>query len=187
MGVEKSIRLRTPAKKSLLIFQDFSAYASDHSFAAVDINSLPPDSYTYISSNAADSTPWLDHILASHDDSVSEVSVRYGHSTYDHLPVCCELKLLGNSQITPDESIVRSMSAGRGIAWDKANDYELESYKINLESMAINLWCCALYCDNGGSCQGEGHLNEICKAYDSIVEAVKISSLNLPQAQEPWP
>ena len=165
-------------------FQEFSAFASDHSFAMVDINSLPPDSYTYISSNAAVSTSWLDHILASHDDLVSDVSVRYGHSTYDHLPICCELKLLGNPQLKPDESILRSMSAGCGISWGKASDDELESYKMNLESMAINLWCSALSCDNGVSCQDEGHLNEISKVYDSLVEAVKISSLNLPQAQE---
>ena len=108
-------------------FQEFSAFASDHSFAMVDVNSLPPDSYTYISSNAAVFTSWLDHILALNDDLVSDVSVRYGHSTYDHLPICCELKLLGNPQITPDEPILRSMSVGYGISWDKASNVELET------------------------------------------------------------
>ena len=68
------------------------------------------------------------------------------------------------------------MSDGCGILWDKASDDELETYKMNLESMAINLWCSAL------SCLDEGHPNEISRVYDSLVEAIKISSLNLPQA-----
>ena len=55
---------------------------------------------------------------------------------------------------------------------------------MSLESMAVNLWCSTLSCANGASCQDEGHLYEICKAYDSLVEAIKIFSHDLPQAQE---
>ena len=105
-------------------------------------------------------------------------------STYDHLAICCELKLLGNPEITPDEPILRSMSDGWWILWDKASGDELETYKINIESMANNLWCSVLSCADGVSCPNEGHSNEISKVYNSLVEAIKISSLNLPQAQE---
>ena len=37
---------------------------------------------------------------------------------------------------------------------------------------------CSFLCE----CQEGGHLNEISNVYDSLVQAVKICSLNLPQA-----
>ena len=89
-----------------------------------------------------------------------------------------------NPQILPDEAILRSVSAGCGISWEKSINDELEIFKMNLESMAINFWCTAISCAEGVSCHDKVHLNEFSMVYDCLSEAVKISSLNLRQAQE---
>ena len=84
-------------------------------------------------------------------------------------------------QILPTASDMFTMKEG---IVEKASDDELENYKNNLETIEKCLWCSALSSSNGNSCQEQSHLNETSDVFDTLVEAVNISSLNLPQVQE---
>ena len=70
-------------------FNEFSDVAVDHFLCTADINGLPARSYTYISPNASAATSWFDHILSSRHSLVSNISILYGHSAYDHIALCC--------------------------------------------------------------------------------------------------
>ena len=57
------------------------------------IDRLPSDSYTYMSRNQICSTNWLwlDHVITSKNDIVTNVYNLYGYTIEDHIPVKFEL------------------------------------------------------------------------------------------------
>ena len=111
-----------------------------------DIKGLPANSYTYISLNASAATSWLDHILSSNPSLVYNISFLYGHSAFDHIPLCCVLELpdyLNLTNFTPfcNEDVAN-------ILWEKASESQLENYTGNLEFIALRLWSPVLSCSN---------------------------------------
>ena len=58
-----------------------------------NINSIPSNSYTYVSPNCTASTSWLDHMIAFWDNLISEISIIFGHTIHDHVSLFCKLSL----------------------------------------------------------------------------------------------
>ena len=61
-------------------------------FSIVDFENLDSNSFTnYISS--FNTTSWLDHIVASDNNLISDISVHYGQSFFDHIPISFKVHL----------------------------------------------------------------------------------------------
>ena len=74
-------------------FKEFSKFVNDFSLNAADIRSLPEDTHTYVSRNNNCSTSWLDHLVVTNTNLVSSISVMYGDTFEDHIPLQFALSL----------------------------------------------------------------------------------------------
>ena len=68
---------------------ELSDFTNDYNFKFADITNLPIDSFTFYSS-ANDVVSWIDHILVSDLDIVSNIQIRKDLTISDHFPISCE-------------------------------------------------------------------------------------------------
>ena len=74
-------------------------FIESNSFVINDF-SLPIDTFTYLSP-AHNSTSWLDHIISTSDLNISNISIKYDISLYDHFPLCADISIPVNTGSYP--------------------------------------------------------------------------------------
>ena len=67
---------------------------TDNSLIIIDKESLPGDTYTYVSS-AWGTISWLDHVVCTYDtkDCITDIKVMYASIVSDDHPVLCTVTL----------------------------------------------------------------------------------------------
>ena len=90
------------------------------------INNIPLSSYTYISPNCTASTSWLNHVLASRDNLISEISNIYGHTVHGHVPLFCKLCLPNATVRVVSEPV--QLSNRKNIVWHEASKAQIKTY-----------------------------------------------------------
>ena len=154
-------------------------FCIDNSFCIVDVDTLPTDTYTYVSYSWG-TTSWLDHVLCTGDAKhcTSNLEVRYECVLLDHHPV------LGNIDI----NIITACHADNGrvvipiIKWDKlpvnaVQEYEL---KIKVGVDGINIPD-GVKCINP-NCRLPSHANYLNTFHDCITTVLIESSAGLENA-----
>ena len=114
-------------------FYDFDATNS----LMTDINNLPLSSYTCISPNCTASTSMIDHVLASRDEFIIEISVIYGHTMHNHIPLFSKLSLL-NATVRV-VSVPAQLSKTENIIWEEASRPQIKPYASHLDSLPSKL------------------------------------------------
>ena len=158
-------------------FKEFSDFAATHSLIMSDIHNLPLSSYTYISPNCTASTSWLDHVLASRDNLISEISIIYGYTMHDHIPLFCKLSL-PNATVRvlsePDQ-----LSDRENIVWEEASRAQIKAYASHLDSLASKLWSPVLSCSDI-MCTSVEHKSDIAQLYEFLIDSMKVASSVIP-------
>ena len=90
-------------------------FIESNSFIINDFN-LPIDTSTYLSP-AHNSTSWLDHIISTSDLNISNISIKYDISLYDHFPLCADISIPVNTGQLPSSCTLISDF----IDWPKFN------------------------------------------------------------------
>ena len=158
-------------------FSDIVRFAAEFNLHINDISMLPSDSYTYISSNYACSTSWLDHILSSSRDLVSNPKILYGTTVYDHIPVSFNLKVPHFRQMNFDVPVVDEDRLK--INWEKINDEHISDYAFTLDNLCQTIFHDVLLC-NVDSCQALDHKSDLDGLYEKILDCIFLASTCFP-------
>ena len=121
---------------------------------------LPNDTFTYLCP-AKDSTSWLDHIFASKPAAkrLTNISVDYNSSIYDHFPLCFEY-------VFPVEQLfVKKMEVKieKMVNWNKVNEKDKTKISSKIEDMIKQTQCIeeeVFYCTNV-NCNDPKHVEYI--------------------------
>ena len=159
-------------------FAEYNEFANGHSLFLDDINFLPPETYTYISPNSSASTSWLDHVLTSNSDIISDIYVMYGFSFDDHIPIVFQINI-PNAITEIDSFISETINDFNPIIWDKVSEIDIENFRDDLDNLSINFWEECLSC-NVSNCQSEVHRLQLENIYECLTEALLLCSENFP-------
>ena len=147
-------------------------FCQDNNYQIADIQLLPSDSYTYVSS-AWGSKSWLDHVVVSQDllDSIQKISIHYDLSDDDHIPLSVEIN---EADIPEIEAHVNNVDFK--LNWEKLSsrecDHYLELTDVFLDTISIPR---AVYCTNI-NCEDVCHRTEINTFYEEIVACLTRAS-----------
>ena len=81
-------------------FNIFEIQMLDHSLSFCDVIHLNASSFTYINQNSSAAANWLDHIVCSNSELVSQLKILYDDSLNDHMPIYCEIAIPCNNSET---------------------------------------------------------------------------------------
>ena len=101
-------------------------FIESNSFIINDF-SLPIDTFTYLSP-AHNSTSWLDHIISTSDLNISNISIKYDISLYDHFPLCADISIPVNTGQLPSFCTLISDF----IDWPKFNQAAADDFNSKL-------------------------------------------------------
>jgi hypothetical protein len=156
-------------------YAELETLCCQNSLSIHDTEVLPDSSYTYISS-AHGTTSWLDHIVTTPNgkSSISNTSILYGVTYYDHLPMLIEIA----SNITP-VCIPRVASELFTFNWEKASSQDLINYFNCSGSLLseIKLPIDVLTCVDS-NCTNKKHVTLLDKFYCDIVKSLTQSAEN---------
>ena len=160
-------------------FNEFKLFMDTFDLKCKDIDNLPIDSYTYISSNLNCSTSWIDHTIVSNSSITDNHSIMYGTTFYDHIPIMFDIIL---PCIYTPMNHCRSKYNSKPIVyydWNRATDLNLEEYCEFLETLSDDIMQNHLFCRKN-NCSIDGHRIEISNTYDKIIDCIEIASSILP-------
>ena len=158
-------------------YREFSNFASSHSLITSDINSLPPDSFTYVSRSSECATSWLDHALCSNGNILRNFEIMYGFTFEDHIPLYFELHVDSGPHY-PNESPPPYLE-GNFIAWDKLTEYDVEMYAEYLEEFSMSFIHDSLMCREN-NCNNQNHIENLDKIYSIILDHINDASIFFP-------
>ena len=90
------------------------------------------------SHNSTALTSWIDQILNSNSNLVSNLEISYGDWCQDHIPFHCELNMNYPVEYTFDEP-TKTSNLKAGIFWDQVTDDQIYLYRISLDDISIDL------------------------------------------------
>ena len=133
---------------------------------------LPVDTFTYLSPSH-NTTSWLDHVLASSHDLITDVSVVYDKTIYDHFPLRVLLNL--NTVIVTKPFPVRNININSFTDWAKMTTGDVQKYQSLVSHYISNISNEALMCKTL-SCCSESHKLQLNEAYESLITILLKSS-----------
>ena len=155
-------------------FSYFKEFLQSQSLFAADIDQLPIDSHTYISSNTSCSTNWLDHIVTSNNNIIKNINIMYGFCFEDHIPISFNLiinKIVSkNATDTINESSILYL-----VEWNKLSDNDICTYKDNLDYFLNDYNNDALMCEKT-NCDLPHHRQSLNLAYEFLTDCIHESS-----------
>ena len=153
-------------------FRDFSKFCEDNSFLTVDIDFLPSESYTYVSSNDACSSSWLDHICCSNLDMVRNPLIMYGQTVYDHIPISFDLGVPIAVRWVEERLFLPVVS---NIKWDALTAADKQIYSYTLDELCLEINYDALNCIDP-NCISECHRIDLAKLYVELMDCMDIAA-----------
>ena len=143
--------------------------AKQFSLNFCDISNLSPDTYTYISENSSCSTSWIDHILSSDEDMLSEIEVLYGDTFSDHIPIKFKLRMPANCQVSPVRLPPKSQDPL--VAWSKATNVNINNYSFVLDTLVGDFLNDAIICHDE-KCENISHKKNIENLYEILKKCI---------------
>ena len=159
-------------------FNQLKSFCEGNSLFASDIDNLPENSYSYVSSNATCSTSWLDHVLSSNLAITANHKILYGFTVYDHIPICFDLILpaqlcLQFFDYKPPSSI------NNNVNWDKVTVFDRQNYCTILDSLILEISPDVFICRKD-VCHDVNHINDLNDIYNDILECISLATSYLP-------
>ena len=159
-------------------YNEILKFAAENSLNIFDVENLPSDSYTYISSNFSCSSSWLDHLLCSNSDFISNVSILYGITFFDHIPLRFTVNL--PLQFVVTNSVVQAPQIDScWINWDSVGDRDKLVYAQVLDELCTNVPQDVFLCQST-MCTNENHKKLLENLYGDLLECISVASLHLP-------
>ena len=160
-------------------FNELKCFIDAFELACTDIDRLPSDSYTYINRNHSCSTSWLDHIVTSKNNIVMNISIMYGYTVEDHIPIKFELMHPLQETYFDSEPINLDGNNIKHYQWDKASESEIAQYAVNLDSLYKDKLYESFLCSEL-NCKNKSHIQELSNIYCDIIINIELASSNLP-------
>jgi len=154
-------------------FRELFKLVTDLSLVIRDIESLPSDSYSYVSRNNICSTSWLDHVVTSQTCTPRDFEIMYGLTFDDHIPLMFSLNIECEARIYKSEYSV--CSERYIVDWSKVGIHNISEYRSHLDSLLDNYYCDAMSCTYG-NCNISNHLKAIDDAYAYLVRSITSAS-----------
>jgi len=152
-------------------------FCSDNDLILSSESILPRDSFTYIS-EAHHTVSWLDHCLSTADahESIQSIEVFYNFATGDHIPVCITLDV-NNLPILSNQT---NNCTKHYLDWSGLQKADIDNYYNCTEQLlqSVPVPIEATLCRNA-NCNLESHINDICKLYDNVVDALTLAGASL--------
>ena len=171
------------AKPGTVEFELLKDFCDSNNLIISDVQSLPADSFTYVS-DAHDTCSWLDHIVTSHsvDSACSNFVVHYDEVISDHKPLSVNVNL---GHLPRIERSVHNNAAPNKVKWDKLTSQQEIEYSTRVRDNLgnIQLPISALLCNGTGTCDHESHKLD-CQNYlhainNAMVNAAEIFESNI--------
>ncbi len=150
---------------------ELESFIAESGMFVTDVDLLPFDSYTYLSS--FNSTSWLDHVVVSDRDIVDHLQILYGQTFYDHIPISFELKIPMGTEFNIINN--RSLDVNNFIIWDKLSRAERKDYNLNVEVSLGGYLNRALLCSDS-NCKSDMHRSLLDDAYAHLVNTLHSAS-----------
>ena len=160
-----------------------SQFLADNFLKCSDVDSLPTDSYTYISQNSTCATSWVDHVICRGISPISCHEILYGATFSDHIPIKFEVKV-PHLVIFNEGHLPFPASSDHRVDWERVSDQEKQEYSHNLDELCMLMSYDAFLCQENG-CKNLNHVRELNKIYFDINEAIFVASLHLPSQKGP--
>ena len=119
-------------------FNELSDLSSNHGISIYDVVKLPANSFTYISRNNTCSTSWLDHLLTSNDELISNFPIGYDITFVDHLPILFELATPRTQIFDENLDDLKSNSERLIVQWDRVSWDQKELYASYLDYLVTD-------------------------------------------------
>jgi len=155
-------------------YNELTRFMYDFSLCIRDVEILPDDSYSYISRSSISSTSWLDHIVTSSNCHPQNISIMYGFSVDDHIPICFTLNVdVALEYVSPG---VHDDADRNNVNWDKVTDNDISNYSLLLDYLSE-------YCDseflscNQNYCSDSEHFRKIEEMFNYVKDAVLFASV----------
>ena len=159
-------------------FNLFRFFCEEKSLIAEDIANLPPDSFTYISSNSNCSTSWLDHVVCSDPGTTTDHKILYGTTVSDHIPLLFYLNIPVIAQ-SQDIYPTTANSLYYLVNWDKVTLADQQNYAEVLDSLCLELPQNVLCCNNE-ACRDPDHIKQLDELYHNIFDCISLANMHLP-------
>ena len=159
-------------------FNELKSFTDAFELTCSDIESLPLNSYSYINRNQSCSTSWLDHIITTNNNIVMNISILYGHTVEDHIPMKFEL-IHPHQETYYDNGLNLGSSNIKQFQWNKASEMDIAQYSDKLDSLYKNKLYESFLCSEL-NCTDKSHIQELSSIYSDIMKNVDIASSNLP-------
>ena len=154
----------------LRLWKEVIEFCNDFGLSVADL-SLPSNSFTYLHP-AHDTTSWLDHVLSSTPENVSNILILHYLTLYDHFPISFELVV----QMDVEMGITYGVETKYFANWNKFNSCK-DKFENTLESFfskgVINSEC--LSCEKI-SCDSHYHKALIDGLYAYLIEGLLAGS-----------
>ena len=135
-----------------------------------DAASLPDDSFTYLSP-AHNTTSWLDHVIASDPNSISNFSILYDKAIYDHFPVYFHIQVPTEISFTVNHDSSQ-INIQDFISWDKLSQIEIDNYSANVK-FSLEDYCNESFLCPNSNCSSVEHKKALDEAYKFFVNCLK--------------
>ena len=149
------------------------AFAADFSFKIAD-QILPIDTFTYLSP-FHNTTSWLDHVLVSHENLISDIHVMYDLSIEDHFPLVFEINFQSDLTLINNIVLNNSITDKQFVNWTKFSEADKQKYRDNLNNLLIQYENEVFMCKQP-LCSALHHEIMIKEAYEFLCNCFKVAS-----------
>ncbi len=143
---------------------------NSYNLKIVDIDTLPRDSFIYISPCDHKSMKWIDHFLTSSNE-INNIKIHYVIAFYDLIPMSLQYDMI---YVNYREDCINEKNF-EFVLWDKITEQDIDIYKENILYLCEEYICDALLCSDL-NCKNIEHINELESVYEYAVEALFIAS-----------
>ena len=162
------------AQPGSAFYEHWESVCEDLELCVVDVQHLPPDSYTHINSGNC-GTSWVDHIVVSNNfvDSVYNCEIDYGVSVSDHFPVTCIVSNI--SRVHEIDNVDETLR----VNWKFTDVHETERFFTYLDELLCDVSVNLPQCFNEENCNNRVHLNNIETFYKNIMTKIILAGLSV--------
>ena len=152
-------------------FKELHSFVTECSLTFADIECLPSTSHTYIGSNDACSTSFIDHVICSSPCDINNIEIMYGTTFYDHIPMKFSLafETINDDADSVDDLVGDSLF----LPWSSLNEEDIDAYSFCLENLCDQfelLECRSVFCSN------PRHFDVLDSCYDRLIDSVMSTS-----------
>ena len=150
-------------------YSELTDFITAYHLTIADVELLPNDSFSYISSGNCTATSWLDHVITSDPSIVTNIKILYGLSFSDHIPISFSLILPATFNFTINTSNCDIFPDF--VPWHKLQDDDIVVYQRKLHAHLNSYLNSSLMCYNK-SCTSITHKKELDKAFDFLKNSI---------------